>query len=449
MCVLGVGAGIFLAWRWWARPPVILVVVDTLRADHLTQHGYGRATSATLGRLASHSTRFAQCFAPAPWTTPSTASILTGLLPARHGSSRKGIPLADEATSLAEILSAEGYETAAFTLNHNVSRKTRFDQGFEVFLDFEGKSTDYPDIREMLDQVGTWLEIRRAAPFLLWLQPMNVHGPYRVPKARRSDLLGSPPTPGFRYYGEPMRGILKRGQVELREAVDEAMLRSLVERYDTAIRYTFDELAGLVEDLEERGLYDRSLIVVTSDHGEELFEHGGFSHGYTLHREVLEVPLWIKLPGQREGGVVDELVSTVDVVPTVLDALGLDPRSPLDGRSLLPLIRGDERDGDEPFQIYEVQWPKRCVARAIRMGSWKLVRIEQNYEGVVDAVRLYDLATDPGEDRNVASEHPERVARMTEELEATFARYEAEALPVPESVEDQMDRKKLEALGYL
>lgn len=170
---------------------------------------------------------------------------------------------------------------------------------------------------------------------------MNAHGPYRVPEEHQADLLGRSPRPGFRDYGNAMKAILREGRLGKRQAVGEALLTSLDEQYDTAVRYTLDQLAARFRSLERRGLYDDALIVLTSDHGEELFEHGGFSHGYSLHEELLRVPLSIKLPKQRTGVRVTSRVSLADVTPTVLDAVGLTWTTEAllgDGRSLLPIL---------------------------------------------------------------------------------------------------------------
>jgi arylsulfatase A-like enzyme len=575
--------------------PVVLVVVDTLRADRLSHAGYERDTAAGLDSFLEDATFFERCWAPAPWTTPSTATILTGLHPLRHGATGHGRALPDQAVTLAEHLGDAGYHTAAFSHNQNASAVLGFDQGFDVFEAHTGKSTAYEDVSLMVERTARWMDDERADPFFLWLQPMNVHGPYKVPEPHADDLLGRKPSRGFKYYGTNMHAILKKGDLARRERMNEIVLTSLGETYDTAIRYTLDQVGEVFDDLRERGLYDRALIVLTSDHGEELFEHGGFSHGYSLHRELLHVPLYVKLPGQRTGTRVGDHVTLADVAPTVLQVLGQPLEAgATDGRSLIPLMQaaaksrgtagaggaqnsgaladltsadesrasvgafdsyggladgdttagafdpyggladgdttagafdpyggladgdttagafdpyggladgdttaaafdpygglsdGDTTSGafdpfgglaggdstsaapdafstsggtdrsvpapasDEPVDLlFHVDWWKRCMARALQRGRWKLVAIERNYEGLEHVVRLYDIEADPGETVDLSAEHPEVVAELTRRLDALTALHRSRALQAGDDVLSQMDRQTLEELGYL
>jgi arylsulfatase A-like enzyme len=281
---------------------------------------------------------------------------------------------------------------------------------------------------------------------------MNTHGPYRVPERHRASLLNRPASREFSYYRGPMAAITSGQDLARRARVPASYVKSLVEQYDTAVRYTTDKLAEVFEALRERGLYDGSLIIVTSDHGEELFDHGGFSHGYTLHEEVLRVPLYVKLPFQREARSVPVRASLMDIHPTVLDALGVRLPNPVDGTSLLPLLRGERRTDaglERRPLLQQIDWEKRCVARSMLAGRFKLVEIERNYEGLRSETRLYDLGADPRETRNLASQHPDMVARLRREMREAFERYEVEGSVEPENVLDELDAERLRALGYL
>jgi arylsulfatase A-like enzyme len=455
-------------------PNVVLIVVDTLRADRLAEFEDERGAGHGLRRFAAEATRFEQCFAPAPWTTPSTATVLSGLHPLRHGSTRQGSVLDGDVASLAEVVSDSGWQTVGFSFNHNVSGTSGFDQGFDRFDEFIGRSTAYPHISEMVDSARTWLYDELQDQFLLYMQPMNAHGPYLVPEEHRAGLLGRAPRSGFTYYGSTMRAILKKGQLERREGVSDGMLASLGEQYDTAVRYTTDQVGQLLETLRELELYDSSLIIITADHGEELFEHGGFSHGYSLHREVLQVPLLIKLPGQRLGQVHTDPVSLADIYPTVLDVLDVPAPYVVDGISLLPVLRegAESPAGDAPGSdarwpqafaatrprtspqaeralTFHVDWGKRCVARAIVSEGFKLLIIEQDYSGAENITRLYDLQADPGETQDLSAARPQLVRRLTRQLEATQDDLSRRRLANPDNVLDRMDTQALQALGYL
>ncbi len=430
------------------RPPsIVLIVVDTLRADHLSQYGYAPATSPALDAFAAQATRFSSCYAPASWTTPSTASIFTGLLPVVHGAHAQGAALPDQAVTLAELLHEAGWRTVGISYNHNVTATTGFQQGFEHFEGFEGESGEYPDIAKMRRAVGR-LRFDSGRPLFLYLQPMNVHGPYRVPEEHAADLLGRSPDPKFRYAEGPAKKIMKSGKLELRAEIEAAYLDSHRDQYDTAIRYSMDQIAAILAKLRQHGVGDESLIVITADHGEELYEHQGFGHGYSLHREVLHVPLWIKLPGQTAGNVIEDWVSLTDLLPTILDTAGRRPPPDLSGRSLLPLIRGDAGVAAERLPpLFQTRWPGRFVGAAVVQWPWKLLHVEESYDGLVDAYRLFHLGNDPHEQHDVAAEHREIVDRLARHLRQRLAPSH-QRLPSL-SAEDRMNRKALKALGYV
>jgi arylsulfatase A-like enzyme len=432
-------------------PNVILIVVDALRADHLAHYGYPRPTSAGLDAFAAQATRFSDCQAPAPWTNPSVASLFTGLHPERHRNNPFGAALSPDLDTLAETVRAAGWRTAAISFNPGIRSELAYDQGFDEFDEFLGRSADYPDTEEMVARVGAWLERRPEGPFFLYLQPMNVHGPYRVPKEHQGVLLGRPPSREFRYYQGYMHDILRNGKVELRPQVPKSYVESLVDKYDTAVRYTTDQLDLLFTMLDRADLFRDALIIVTADHGEELFDHGGFSHGYTLHREVLHVPLYIKLPGQTEGGVEGSAATLMDIMPTILDVLDIPVDRDFDGRSLLPLLEGRAEPGSSVGKprLYQVAWRGRCKGRAIADDGLKLIEIESNYEGLQDVVRLYDEQADPGETADLSSERTEAVDRLRAELARLFKEAAARAVAPPENRLNQLDEDRLKALGYI
>ena len=280
---------------------------------------------------------------------------------------------------------------------------------------------------------------------------MNTHGPYLVPESARATLLGRPPQDDFQYYRSPMGEILA-GDIGRRSAVTSPYVESAVERYDTAIRYATDQLGAFLAELRERDLFDDALIVVTADHGDEFFEHGGFSHGYTLHEEVVHVPLLVKLPRQTQGRRVAQRVTLMDIHPTLAEAVGAAAPAALDGRSLLPLLvsRGTPTSGSEPARALHLsaEFPPRLVGRGLIEGRYKLIAIESNYEGAERELRLYDLHTDPGERQNLSSRQPEIAQSMLTRLMA-HARHERKVAAPPAAIVDDLDREQLRALGYL
>jgi arylsulfatase A-like enzyme len=434
-------------------PNVILIVVDTLRADHLTQYGYERATSRALEDFSQASTLFSAAYSTSSWTQPSVASLFTGLLPSRHGVVKQSTILPAKLDTLAGLLSEAGWQSAGFSGNLFIGEKTGFDRGFEHFVGHQGKVLVYPDVGLMLEQVASWLDTGRRSrqPAFLYFQPMNCHGPYRVPAEHRSDLLGREPTDVFDYNDDLMKSILKDGDLEARARVTPEYLGSLADQYDTAVRYSMDAVGRLLEMLETAGLYQDSLVIVTSDHGEELFDHGGFGHGYSLFEEVVRVPLWIKLPGQSRSVTLEAPVSLVDLFPTILELAGVEQsegEAALDGLSLMPLLNGAQHAPGfraRPI-VMETRWKRRAVASAIRLGSYKLIEIESDYQGRSDARLLFDLETDAKEKTDLAVREPEKVEALSVALERTHLATAGESQEAGEAV---LDREVLKALGYI
>ncbi|HEX5067907.1 MAG TPA: sulfatase [Myxococcota bacterium] len=445
----GLAALLVVALPLWVRlaaappPLVLLVVFDALRADHLSQYGYALPTSPGLAKLAARATLFRNVYAPASYTTASTASLLTGLSPLRHGARKQGARLAGDVVTLAELMRARGYRARGVSFNPVVADVTGFTQGFEEFAEREKGSPFnlYPDIGDGLRVIRRWVDDARE-PLFVYFQPMNTHGPYIVPPAARVTLLGRAPDPTFRYY-DPLMAAILAGDVARRREVTPQYVRSGIERYDTAIRYATDALGAFLDELDAAGRLDDALVVVTADHGDEFFEHGGFSHGYTLHEEVVRVPLLVKLPGQRAAREVDARVSLQDVYPTIAEAVGAELRQPVDGRSLVPWTLGQ---GDpHPRDLFlSAEFSPRLVARGVLSGTQKLVATEERYDGARGAVELYDLASDPGETRDLAAAQPERARELVKQLEQGAS---VPAAPAEDAVEG-LDAERLRALGY-
>jgi len=435
------------------RPNIVLIVIDTLRADHLSHYGYHRATAQSLDEFARTASLFTDCTSPAPWTVPSVASIMTGLHPVHHRLERLGFALPEQLSTVAEALREGGWNTAAISFNPAVRTDFGFAQGFDLFEDHRGKFGTYPDIAKMVRRIDEWLDDEPSQPFFLYLQPMNVHGPYKVPARQRAVLLGRPPSRQFRYFREPMRSIMRKGRLDLRDEVDAAYVESLVDKYDTAVRYTTDQVARILAMLSRRELFDDTLIIITADHGEELFDHGGFNHGTSMHGELLHVPLYVKMPGQREGSRIAAPVSLLDLVPTILEVAGLPSLPQIDGTSLVPLLEQPRATAsfDGRPRVYHSAWRNHFVGSAITSGNFKLVRIDSNYERVTNEWRLYDLDTDPGEHSDLSQVHGEILSSLQDELERAISRYEKHAGPMPEDRRALLDKDldRLRALGYV
>jgi arylsulfatase A-like enzyme len=431
-----------VAWAAAACAPpaprnLILVSIDTLRADRLGCYGYARPTSPALDRLAARGVLFEQALSPAPWTVPAHASLLTGREPRSHHV-RTARGLLDPAIpTLAQWLAARGYDTAAIVNTHFLDSRRGLTRGFahlSTVPEAEGTGSAAQRVHELALR---WLAASHERPFFLFLHHYDVHGDYAPEPAYRA-MFTSP-------YDGPATGTtlqlgrVRRGELKLRQRD----ARHLSDLYDAGIRQLDDELGRFLARLERAGKLDDTLLVVTSDHGEEFLEHGDVFHGRTLYSELVRVPLLVSGPGVPRGRRVAVPVSLVDVVPTASALLGVPPPPGVEGRDVGPAWRGGADSGDgRSFGFAADHWMAQAPGafrRAVQRDGWKL-----HYSHPEGRLELYDLASDPGELRDVAAEHPERVAELRPALDAWLARGEqGETLEL-----DADEAERLRALGY-
>src|SRR5262245_2708066 len=432
----------------WPRN-ALLVSIDTLRPDHLSCYGNPRPTSPHLDELARGGVRFTDVTAAAPWTLPSHATMLTGLYPSHHGVKSHETRLPAGIVTLAEEFQARGFETLAVVNTHNLGApQYQLDQGFgrfeyitETDQDSRNGRLINPNMGEVV--ISTAKELLaardRARPFFLFLHFYDVHTDL-TPKAEYRKEFVQPYQGKLDGRTQQLSGVRKRG-----EHLSEADVCFLEEMYDAEIR-TFDELFGRFLDwLGEQGLREETLILVTSDHGEEFQEHGGVLHGRTQYQELLRVPLLVAGPGVPSGMVIDTPAHGVDVTPTLLGSMGLDARTPRDGLDLGVLWRGGtlparalfgEADQDTRLAGHEQFDTKRMVRR----GNDKLIQ-----DRVAQRAELFDLASDPGERHDLSSERVDRARELGAELERFLAGSIASERVAPPSAEE---RARLEQLGY-
>ena len=440
------------------RPNLVLYVVDTLRADHLGCYGYDRPTSPRLDAFAREGVRFAEARAQSSWTKPAMATILTGLHPVTHGAERRAQGIAPEVRTLAERLSAAGYETAMFTTNPTVVEKFGFGRGFDRFEyvhQLQGRKRRSVRSAEMHQAAAAWLDGRVAPerPFLLVVHTLDPHDPYRPPEPYRSRFA-----PGV----DVAAACCFRGERLAALSEEEAAIRrrDSMALYDGEIAANDASFGRLVDDLRARGLLDRSAVLFTSDHGEEFHEHGGWRHAESLFEEVLRVPLVVRLPGGASAGAtIADPADQIDIAPTLLDLAGVAVPPELPGASLLPVIGGGASPPRE--SLAWLRHPAFDVT-AIRDGNWKWVRHEGVLRSVTAGVAgdagvagvsepaeaLYDLEADPGERKNLLEAEPDRrraLALRVKEARARLARREAGG---EVEIDPELDAE-LRALGSL
>jgi arylsulfatase A-like enzyme len=408
-------------------PHVVLVSLDTLRADHLGSYGYDRPTSPFLDRLAGGGFRFATAVSQSPWTRPSHQSLFAGRYPLSRGSGA--------VEPLALGLWRAGYRTGAITGGGQVSFRFGFHPGFETY-----RVSDWVRAPEI---VTDWLDEAPGRKTFLFLHTFEIHDPYD----HATFAEGLP-------RGRIRAGFGQRNWWGLRRitAEEKAYVEAL---YDGGVHFTDQALGKLFAALEERGFLERAIVIVTSDHGEQFWEHDSWRHGSTVYDHQLLVPLILHLPPDRRrafGGakVIEEQVELIDVYPTVLDLLGLAAPAGLQGRSLVPLLAG-RGDAGERFAFAEhTNVPRE--SKGLRTLRWKLILSYHRNpkQGTGEKLELYDLLRDPDEQENLAAERPDLVARLRSRLDAL--RRGGEGTPFEEEVPADVDpalRQELEALGYV
>ncbi len=396
---------------------LIVYVSDALRTDHVGCYGARRVTTPTIDELAATGVRFDQTIAVAPWTCPSTTSMVTGLYPHHHRYLHWDAQLNPGLPTLFSVAAAHGYATGSFVFDDNYL--------FKGFPDANVAGTS-----ETLDGAVEWLRAHRNRPFLLWFHSWATHMPYDVRHAEAREWRAAKQA--------IMSGI---------QSDSAAALLALREDYARAVERSSEQLlAGFLEELDALGLRERTALAFTSDHGEswgERFADKGavqgtyHMHGATLYDEIVDVPLIVSAPGRIEpGSVVRDQVRLVDLTPTLLDLAGR-PLENVDGASLLPLVSGEER-GDRTAWIVGTD-AGRVSQLALRQPPWKLL-----FHLETGAEEAYRLDTDPREVRSVPGEAP---AELRERLHA-----ELESIEQPEELSDE-DRATVESrladLGYL
>ncbi len=445
-CLLGLGAlaaTLGCARAPHAAPPaqnVVLIVLDTLRADHLSSYGYGRQTSPNLDAFGRAHARFTEARSQATCTYPSVNSLFTSrsafhFLGQRRG--RIGIPA--RYPTLAELLRAHGLRTGAVSASSVVRRTPsehnpfgEFERGFDSFDErCLHRRADCVNrrARQFLNHTGE--------PFFLYLQYVDPHSSYAPPAAYRDRFTAPYDGPQWVKDGNAaplFNSLLGRG-----EHVDAAPsdLQHLVDLYDGEIAALDARLGELLADLERRALMDDTVVVITADHGEEFLEHGMIWHCFNLFEPTLHVPLFVHVPGAAPRPAEAAVVQNLDIVPTILDALGVPPPPELEGRSFLPLLRGTPA---APRPAFALQGELRSVSD----GRFKLVA-----NAATGATALYDLVADPGETRDVAASERPAFHALRGELAQWLARVEGERTAEQNRALAEETQELLHSLGYL
>lgn len=423
-----------------SRPSMILWIVDTLRVDRLGTYGFERAVSPSYDALAEQATVFEAATAQSSWTRPTVATLLTGVTPLRHGVVWKSHSLGDEWKLLPERLRELGYATAGFSANGNVKQLFGFDQGFDEFWYGEQETA-----HELVERALDWLDGVRnespSRPFFITILSIEPHLGYEPAEPFRGRFA---PDVVDRQLGT------RRYMVDVtaeRIRPDSEDIRQLFQLYEAEIAWSDHMFGQLRQELASRAL-DPALVVI-ADHGEQFGEHGLFSHK-DLHREVLHIPFFVHLPGQREGRRVRLPVQQSDVLPTLVDLAGGEWGADVDGRSLVPMLGLDDAAAPELAEALRSR-PIISVhgrdTHSVVQGRWKLIESQSQRQKSV--AKLFDRIKDPEELVDLAGERPTVVRHLRQVLREQIDFAESGATKPQTSRIDDETRRQLEALGYI
>jgi arylsulfatase A-like enzyme/Flp pilus assembly protein TadD len=408
----------FLGYRRWQprRPNVLVITIDTTRADHLGCYGFHLAHTAAIDRLASEGVRCSNAVSSAPITMPSHTSIFTGLFPPAHGVRDNGAyALGEDAVTLAERLRDAGYTTHAFVSALVLNRRYNLNQGFETYDDdlwaeddpklFMIRERRAPKTADLfLAWLNTW-KAKKTKPFFTWIHFFDPHQPYRP---SQEDLAIS------------------------------------VSPYDAEIAGVDRQIGRIMDTLRTDGLLDDTLVIFTADHGESLGEHGEQTHAIFVYDATVHVPLIVHYPHLFKPAVYDGPIRSVDITPTVLDILGLKATNAMDGRTMLAPLRGKEPPPQLPQYseslLSEVGFGMAPLY-AVRDGGYKYIRAPRP--------ELYDLRKDPGELKNILAEEPRVGARLDQELTSLLDGAQKHAVKAASNPMTRETEESLQALGYL
>lgn len=425
------------------QPNVILISIDTLRKDHLSLYGYAKPTSPFIDKLSSESVVFKNAIAPAPYTLPSHMTMMTSLFPGTHQIVRENLTprLSKHWLTLAQILKANGYQTAGFTGGGQVHPVFGFDKGMEAY-GFKPKEKS-----EFTFKKGKkWIAGTLGHPFFLFLHTYDVHTPY------------DPPPPYDKMFAPNYKGNIDNWKTPRKPINNQLDFNRVISLYDGEIRYVDSQIQNLVSHLKEQGIYDNSLIIITSDHGEEFMERGLMAaHGHTLYNELLHVPLVMKFPkGKWSKTFINDPVGLADLLPTVLDYLEISPPKHIQGISLIKAIKNGGVDSSLTKRIiFSERELRELGGTDLKMETSAQTLSEKYYQRVNKPDEFYDISLDPEEQKNIFGTRKERESNLQDQVKKyrrknktlhllSLDQQPPSTVDMDEELEDQ-----LRALGYL
>ena len=459
------------------RPNVMLYVVCTLRPDHTSLYGYSRETTPFLKTLGASSVVFEDAFAQAPWTKPSVASLMTSLHAYTHGLVNDTDTIPPGAATLAEQLRKSGYTTASIVANPFAGRTSGLQRGFDYMMEYPvvqrhrtdrvDRGTDSAAINRA---IMPWLDEHAAEPFFLYVQSTDPHAPYRPPAEFEAKFANPLETPLVDSLYAKLRDIRAYGggatvtREEMRgQGIDPAtFIKQAVDRYDAEIANNDRNIELLTDRLKKLGLFDKTVIVIASDHGEEFWEHGFGAHGHSLYSELIRTVLMIRNPAQPAPRRVTEPVQLIDIMPTILELTATTSTARMQGQSLAPLLRGQPFRRTNPILSTKLALPRAKPGGGVPEnltdtiawidGNTKMIYRTQAARAGLKEVELYDRRADPGDRMDVAGQRKAAAEKLKLEVVRwleTQNQIRKQLGPAGQSRIDTQNLERLRSLGYL
>lgn len=415
---------------------IILIVIETLRADHLSCYNYHRETSKNLDKLAKEGILFKRCFVQAPWTIPSLSSIFTSLYPSSHGNNMPGGRLSTKAKALAEILKENYFTTQAFDAAGWARSEYGFSQGFDNYNEDSSIGNEKVSSFRLTDDAVRWIKLNRKNKFFLFLFYNDTHYMYTYHR-------------GISFYKEKSKNVysdMKFEKIcEIKDSLDEEDIKTLTGYYDGEIKLVDQSLGRLFNEMRKLGVYNNTIIIVTGDHGEEFGAHGYFGHTYTIYNDVLHVPLIIKVPGNKIKNIaVEEVVSSIDIMPTVLNLLRIKNNYNFQGTDISRFFRDVKYPAGNKISIAETwnRWPRK----SIQTKEWKMTFNDINGTTYYE---LFNLADDPREMNNLAESYKEKLAEFKQIMSSKIEAIQKIKLEEEKSELTEAESSEMRSLGYL
>lgn len=394
---------------------VIIVAYDALQAKHVSHLGYHRKTTPMLDQFASQGVAFSNTFSVAPWTIPSYMSIFTGMYPSEHKLVNKWAKysrteqviahlkdFSPNVKTLAQVLKEQGYATGAFTGDSGVSSNYGYDQGFDIYLD----DIIFGPVDGYRNEALSWLNENKDNKIFMFLHGYDSHGQFGIPEDYTGEFMDKNYKGPYKGTALEQRDLREKGLKEGRIYLEPADVDFWRSWYDSKILDADKRVADFWSQLKKIPLKNNTIVIVIADHGTEFYEHNRFDHGFTLYDELVHVPLVFNVPGIKQGRIIPEQVRSIDITPTIIDLIGVNPgeqyKSQLKGDSLVPFLKGEKAESRDVF--LETDFRRYTYKRGIRTtDGWKyIVTLENGNE------ELYNLKNDPNEKNNVIKENAEK-----------------------------------------